>query len=61
MPVHDGDKVHKASVHVNISDVRRPNLIGLINGHIPEQIGINLMARMAAGGSRFRIDCLDTH
>ena len=50
-----------AAIHGNVSYIGRPNLIGLINGHILEQIRIDLVARMGPTGLGLWIDRLKAH
>ena len=48
-------------VHGNIRYIRRPYLVGPIDGQIPQQVGIDLMVRMRPAGSGLGIDRLQTH
>lgn len=45
-PVHDGHKITKASGHRQISNFRRPDVVGAHDLLVPQQIGIYLMRRM---------------
>jgi hypothetical protein len=38
MPVHDRHQVHKATGHGNVGDIGSPNLIGMIDPQVSEQI-----------------------
>jgi len=48
-------------IHRNIGYIRRPHLIGPLNGHIPDQVGIDLVAGVAVGCARLWVDRLDAH
>ena len=60
-PVHHGDQIHKALCQADIGDVRAPNLIGMINGQPPQQVGINAMLGMGATGIGTRINGFQSH
>ena len=51
-PVHDCNQVHESPCHGDVGDISRPDLIGLVNGHSPQQIGINWMLRLPLAGTR---------
>ena len=61
VPVHDRHQIHIPVRHGHVGDVRRPRLIGVIDGQVPEQIGVNPMLRMRAAGVRLGVDRLDAH
>ena len=42
-PVHDRYQVHVSPCHGEIGDVGCPDLIGPVNGHSPQQVGIDRM------------------
>ena len=61
VPVHDRHQVHKPAGHGNVGDVGRPHMVGMIDGQIPEQIGVDFMLRMRPTRVRLGIDRLDAH
>ena len=61
MPVHDRHQIHKPTGHGNVRDIGRPHLIGMIDGQVPEQIGVNPVLRMGTAGVRLGVDRLDAH
>ena len=61
MPVHDGDKIHKAVSHGNVGDISSPNLIGMIDGQVPEQIWINPVLWMRPTCMWLRVDGFYAH
>jgi len=60
-PVHDRYQVHVSPCHGEIGDVGCPNLIGPVNGHSPQQVGIDRMFRLSLAGAGFGGQGLDTH
>ena len=50
-----------APSHGNVGDVGRPNLIGLIDGHVLKQIGIDFVGRMEPTGFGLGIDRFKAH
>ena len=61
MLVHDRHQVHKPAGHGNVGYVGRPYVVGMIDGQIPEQIGVDFMLRMRPTRVRLGIDRLDAH
>ena len=61
MPVHNGHQVHKSTGHGNVGDVSCPDLVGPINGQVPEQVGVNPVCRVWPAGMRLWVDCLYAH
>ena len=57
----DGDEIDEAARHRDIGDIRRPDLIGPLDLHAAQQIGINLVARRGFRGVAAPIDRLDPH
>ena len=56
-PVHDRHQVQETLLHRDVTDVGGPHLVRPIDGHAPQQVGINLVLGMRAAGVRFRRDC----
>ena len=61
MPVHDRHQEHKAAVHGNVGDIGCPDLLGALDVKIPQEVRIDLMARMPAAGAGLGIDGLKPH
>ncbi len=51
-PVHDCYQVHEPTMHGNVRYVGCPDLIGPVNGHAPQQVGIDRMFRLPSAGAR---------
>ena len=60
-PVHDRDQVQEAALHGNVGDVGAPDLVGPVDRHPLEQIGINPVRRVRRAGSRRLVDGLQAH
>lgn len=60
-PVHDSKQVHEASLHRDVGDVRRPDVIRLNDFQIAQQVGIDLVCRMPLAGVGFAIPRMDAH
>jgi hypothetical protein len=60
-PIHDRHQVQKAVLHRDVRNVDAPDLIGPLDRHAPQQIGINLVFGMGVGGSGRLIDRLQAH
>ena len=60
-PVHDRHQVQEPALNRDVGDVGAPDLIGTVNLHPLEKIGINPMRRMGGAGSRRLIDRLQPH
>ena len=43
MPVQDGHQIHEALGHQDIRDIRRPDLVRLLDGVVPEHVGVDLV------------------
>jgi len=50
MPIHDRHQEHKTTIHGDVGDIGCPDLIGVHDGKITQEIWIYLMARMLAAG-----------
>ena len=61
MPVQDRLQVHEARDHWDVSDVGGPDLLGLINVPIAQQLGVNPMSGSSLAGSKARRDCMQAH
>jgi hypothetical protein len=57
-PVQDGDEIHEALCHRNVSNVGAPYLIGMLNRHPAEQVGLDPMSGPWHGRPRFRENSL---
>ena len=53
-PVENGNQIHEAPRHRHLGDIRSPDLIGTVDGHAAQQIGIFLVLRMGLRGARTR-------
>lgn len=60
-PVHDGYQVHESPCHGDVGDVGAPDLIGLVDGPPPQQVGIDRMLRLPPVGARFGGQGFDPH
>ena len=56
-----GHQIHEALRHRHIGNIRRPDLIGSSDLHIPQQIGIFLVLRVRDGRARAWIHRLQPH
>lgn len=54
-------QINKTMRHRNIGGIQRPYLIGLGDGDVAQQIGINGMPRTPPAGARLRDDGLNAH
>jgi len=61
MPIHDRHQEHKTTIHGDVGDIGCPDLIGVHDGKITQEIWIYLMARMLAAGVGLGIDRFQTH
>ena len=50
-PIHDGGKVDEAFGHWDEGRVQCQDLVGPIDGKVPQQLRINLVARVLLAGS----------
>ena len=60
-PVHDRDQVQEAALNRDVGDIGAPDLIGPVDRHPLEQIGINPVRGMRRTGSRRLVDGLQAH
>src|SRR5690606_30854610 len=61
VPVHYCEQVHEATGHRDVGDVRRPDLVWLVDQEPSEQVREHGVMRMAFGGVLAAIDGLDAH
>lgn len=61
VPINHGAQVHPAFVHMHVSDVYDPDLIGVGHRLVPQQIGIDLMLGMASTDAGFAVQRRNTH
>ena len=59
-PIHDRHQLHKPSRHGNVGDVGCPRLIGMSDGQLPEQVGVDFMLRVQPARVRLGVDRLDS-
>ena len=50
-PIHDRHQVKEAAAHRDVGDVGAPDLIGPVDRHALEQIGVDLLLRMRIAGA----------
>ena len=60
-PVHDRNQVQKAELNGDVRDVGTPDLIGPVDDHSCEKIGLNPVRRMGCAGLWRLIDRLQPH
>ena len=60
-PIHDRDEEDEAALHGDVGNVCAPGLIGTLDGHVAQQVGILAMLRLTLRGLRTCIDCPDPH
>jgi len=60
-PVDDRDTVHEASLHRNVGDVSAPHMVRLCDGHVPQQVRIDLMIWRWFAHFWACVDGLDAH
>lgn len=61
VPIHDGDQVQKTVSQRNVRDVARPHLIGAVDRHVFEQVGILLVPRCRSRQRRLRRHRFQAH
>ena len=59
--VDDRRQVDEAARHRDVGDVHRPDLVGPLDLHPAQEIGIDLVARRGFAGVRAAVDRLDPH
>src|SRR3974377_2353032 len=60
-PVDDRREIDEALRHRNVGYVHRPDMVGLFDLQLAQEIGINLVSRRGLAGVRAPIDRLDPH
>jgi len=60
-PVDDRRQIDEAPRHRDVGDVHRPDMVGLFDLQLAQEIGINLVARHGFAGVRAAVNCLDFH
>jgi len=54
-PIHNRTQVHKATVHRNVSDIGRPDMVRPDDRQMAEQIVVHPMRRMSRAGVGFAV------
>ena len=60
-PIDDGDEIDEAARHGDIGDVRRPDLVGPLDFHAAQQIGIDLVSWRGLRRIAPPVDRFDPH
>jgi hypothetical protein len=56
VPIHDRHQIHKPTFHGNVGDISGPHLIRVIDGQVPEQVGVDPVLRMGTAGVWLWVD-----